>query len=292
MFLLTFILKKKGEVFCACHVGLVRSEELAYQRYVVYTQACEKRQQHAGVTDSAEHKKGAPMGLETMFGMGAITSKLNKVINWGRKYSFFPFPFVTACCGMEFMATWGSHYDIARFGAEFPRFSPRQADLLMVVGTVNHKIAPVLKRVYDQMCEPKWVVAFGACASSGGFYRNYATVQGIDRVIPVDVYIAGCPPRPEAVLEGLMLLQKKVETEDVLDRSTPLLVDGHVYSESRLVHVTPPVNTRADHVVGAHEPQGVHQGLLPGMRLDGHRGHSGMYRHRVPTVSIAALPDA
>jgi len=159
---------------------------------------------------------------------------------------------------MEFMATWGSHYDVARFGAEFPRFSPRQADLLMVVGTINHKIAPILKRVYDQMCEPKWVVAFGACASSGGFYRNYATVQGIDRVIPVDVYIAGCPPRPEAVLEGLILLQKKVDTEDVLDRSTPLLVDGHVYSESRLVHVTPPVDTRAAHVVGAHEPQGVY----------------------------------
>ena len=95
------------------------------------------------------------MGLETIFGTGAITSKLNKVINWGRKYSFFPFPFVTACCGMEFMATWGSHYDVARFGAEFPRFSPRQADLLMVVGTINHKIAPILKRVYDQMCEPK-----------------------------------------------------------------------------------------------------------------------------------------
>ena len=101
------------------------------------------------------------MGLETIFGTGAISSKLNKVINWGRKYSFFPFPFVTACCGMEFIATWGSHYDVARFGAEFPRFSPRQADLLMVVGTINHKIVPILKRVYDQMCEPKWVVAFG-----------------------------------------------------------------------------------------------------------------------------------
>ena len=118
------------------------------------------------------------MGLETIFGSGFITSQLNKIINWGRKNSFFPLPFVTACCGMEFMATWGSHYDVARFGAELPRFSPRQSDLLMVVGTINHKIAPVLKRVYDQMCEPKWVIAFGACAASGGFYRNYATVQG------------------------------------------------------------------------------------------------------------------
>jgi NADH-quinone oxidoreductase subunit B len=136
----------------------------------------------------------------------------------------------------------------------------------MVVGTINHKIAPILKRVYDQMCEPKWVIAFGACAATGGFYRNYATVQGIDRIIPVDVYIAGCPPRPEAVLEGLILLQKKVETEDVLDRSTPLLVDGRRYSENRLVHVTPPVDPRAAPVVGAHERPGVHawQGFAAG----------------------------
>jgi NADH-quinone oxidoreductase subunit B len=160
---------------------------------------------------------------------------------------------------MEFMATWGSHYDVARFGAEFPRFSPRQSDLLMVVGTINHKIAPIMKRVYDQMCEPKWVIAFGACASSGGFYRNYATVQGIDRVIPVDVYIAGCPPRPEAVLEGLMLLQQKVDGEDVLDRSKPLLVDGTVYSENHLVHITPPVNTRADAVVDTHSHPARHK---------------------------------
>lgn len=202
--------------------------------------------------------KGNPVGLETIFGSGFITSQLNKIINWGRKNSFFPLPFVTACCGMEFMATWGSHYDVARFGAELPRFSPRQSDLLMVVGTINHKIAPVLKRVYDQMCEPKWVIAFGACASSGGFYRNYATVQGIDRIIPVDVYIAGCPPRPEAVLEGLMLLQKKVEGEDVLNRGAPIMVNGQPYSEAHLVHIEPPVDRRADHVVASHEGPGVH----------------------------------
>jgi hypothetical protein len=120
------------------------------------------------------------------------------------------------------------------------------------------------------MCEPKWVVAFGACAASGGFYRNYATVQGIDRVIPVDVYIAGCPPRPEAVLEGLMLLQKKVDTEDVLDRSTPLMVDGRVYSENRLVHVTPAVDTRADQVVAERTDRGVHywQGFGDEERVD------------------------
>ncbi|MCG3174007.1 MAG: NADH-quinone oxidoreductase subunit B [Myxococcota bacterium] len=138
---------------------------------------------------------------------------LQQAINWGRKHSFFQYPFVTACCGMEFMATWAPKYDIARFGAEFPRFSPRQADLLFVVGTVNHKLAPYLRRVYDQMCEPKWVISFGACASTGGFYDNYATVQGIDTIIPVDVYIPGCPPRPEAVLDSLLLLQEKVMKE-------------------------------------------------------------------------------
>lgn len=156
------------------------------------------------------------MGLETLFGESVITTRLDQVINWARKFSFFQYPFVTACCGMEFMATWAPHYDIARFGAEFPRFSPRQADLLMVVGTVSHKIAPVLKMVYDQMCEPKWVIAFGVCASSGGFYQNYATVQGIDQVIPVDVYISGCPPRPEAVLDGILKLQQKVDQDSVL----------------------------------------------------------------------------
>ena len=158
------------------------------------------------------------MGLETIFGESFITTKLDQAINWARKFSFFQYPFVTACCGMEFMSAWGSHYDIARFGAEFPRFSPRQADLLMVVGTVNHKIAPILRRVYDQMCEPKWVIAFGVCASSGGFYQNYAVVQGIDNIIPVNVYISGCPPRPEAVLDAIIKLQEKVSKESILTR--------------------------------------------------------------------------
>jgi NADH-quinone oxidoreductase subunit B len=141
---------------------------------------------------------------------GFVTSKLERVVAWGRKYSLFPYPFVTACCGMEFMAASSSHYDVERFGAGFPRFSPRQADLLMVVGTISHKMAPVLQRVYEQMCEPKWVIAFGVCTCTGGFYDNYATVQGIDTIIPVDVYIPGCPPRPEAVLDGIMKLQEKI----------------------------------------------------------------------------------
>ncbi|MBI4083218.1 MAG: NADH-quinone oxidoreductase subunit NuoB [Candidatus Lambdaproteobacteria bacterium] len=151
------------------------------------------------------------MGMKLPFAESFITSKLDDVINWSRKFSLFQYPFVTACCGMEFMAVYGAHYDGARFGSEIPRFSPRQSDVLFVVGTVNHKLAPVLKRVYEQMAEPKWVVAFGACASSGGFYQNYTAVPGIDRIIPVDVYIAGCPPRPEAVLEGIIQLQKKIQ---------------------------------------------------------------------------------
>ena len=144
-------------------------------------------------------------------GLEFTTSRLADAVAWARKFSLFTYPFVTACCGMEYMAVAGPKHDIARFGAEFPRFSPRQADLLMVIGTINLKQAPILKRVYEQMAEPKWVVAFGVCASSGGFYDNYTTVPGIDRIIPVDVYVPGCPPRPEAVLDGLMALQRKIQ---------------------------------------------------------------------------------
>src|SRR6185503_11031735 len=144
---------------------------------------------------------GFPLHLEearARMGVGAFfTGKLDEAIGWARKYSIFQYPFVTACCGMEYMATACSHYDVDRFGAGLPRFSPRQADVLFVVGTISHKMAPVLKRIYDQMTEPKWVVAFGVCTCTGGFYDNYATVQGIDTIIPVDVYIPGCPPRPE-----------------------------------------------------------------------------------------------
>jgi len=146
-------------------------------------------------------------------GPGFLTSKLEQAVGWARKYSLFVYPFVTACCGMEYMSTASGHYDMDRFGAGLPRFSPRQADMLLVVGTISHKIAPILRRVYDQMCEPKWVVAFGVCTCTGGFYDNYATVQGIDTILPVDVYIPGCPPRPEAVLDGLMKLQTKIQNQ-------------------------------------------------------------------------------
>lgn len=144
-------------------------------------------------------------------GVELATTRLEDAANWGRKNSFFTYPFVTACCGMEFMSVVGSKYDIARFGAEFPRFSPRQSDLMMIVGTITEKQGPALRRVYDQMAEPKWVIAFGVCASTGGFYQNYHAMPGADQVVPVDVYIPGCPPRPEQVLDAIILLQERVQ---------------------------------------------------------------------------------
>jgi len=149
---------------------------------------------------------------------GFVTSRLEEAIGWARKYSIFQYPFVTACCGMEYMATACAHYDIDRFGAGLPRFSPRQADVLFVVGTISQKIAPVLKRIYDQMAEPKWVVSFGVCTCTGGFYDNYATVMGIDTIMPVDIYIPGCPPRPEYVLDGLIKLQAKIQAQHATGR--------------------------------------------------------------------------
>jgi NADH-quinone oxidoreductase subunit B len=145
---------------------------------------------------------------------GFATTKVGALLNWARKYSLFQYPFVTACCGMEFMSVASPRFDLGRFGAEAPRFSPRQADLLWVVGTISQRQAPVLQRIYEQMMEPKWVLAFGTCASCGGFYDNYTTVPGIDKIIPCDVYVPGCPPRPEAVLDGLLLLQDKIARGD------------------------------------------------------------------------------
>jgi NADH-quinone oxidoreductase subunit B len=143
---------------------------------------------------------------------GAFTTRIDELVQWAQKYSLFMYPFVTACCGMEFMGVSSPRYDFSRFGSEAPRFSPRQSDLLWVVGTISQRQAPVLRRIYEQMAEPKWVLAFGTCASSGGFYDNYATVSGIDKIIPCDIYVPGCPPRPEAVLDGLMLLQDKIQS--------------------------------------------------------------------------------
>ena len=142
-----------------------------------------------------------------------IFTRVDAAINWMRKNSLWPMPMGLACCAIELMATASSRFDISRFGMEVMRFSPRQADVMIVAGTVTYKMALAVKRVWDQMPEPKWCIAMGACASSGGMYRSYAVLQGIDRLIPVDVYISGCPPRPEALIEGLMKLQEKIELE-------------------------------------------------------------------------------
>ena len=150
-------------------------------------------------------------GDEIMIADTVVLTRLDKAVAWARKFSIFPYPFATACCAMEYMSLSMTPYDIDRFGALLPRFTPRQADLLMVIGTVTVRQGPILRRVYEQMAEPKWVMAFGACASTGGFYDNYATIPGIDRIVPVDVYVPGCPPRPEAVLDALMALQRKIQ---------------------------------------------------------------------------------
>jgi len=160
----------------------------------------------------------APEGIE---GSGFFATSFDKVIGLARANSLWPLPFATSCCGIEFMATMGSHYDIARFGSERPSFSPRQADMLLVMGTIAKKMGPVLRQVYIQMAEPRWVIAIGACACSGGIFDTYSVLQGIDEIIPVDVYVPGCPPRPEAFLDGLMKLQDLVRNESLRRRNSP-----------------------------------------------------------------------
>jgi len=142
-----------------------------------------------------------------------VVSRADAVINWVRRHSVWPMPMGLACCAIELMSSGGSRFDISRFGMEVMRFSPRQSDCMIVAGTVTYKMAQVVRRIYDQMAEPKWVVAMGACASTGGMYRSYAVLQGVDRVVPVDVYISGCPPRPEALFDGMMKLQEKIRNE-------------------------------------------------------------------------------
>ena len=156
------------------------------------------------------HPAATPAPAHTPTGADFFVTRLEALVGWARKNSLWPFPFATACCGIEFMSVAAPHYDISRFGSEVMRFSPRQADLLIVAGTVTDKLAPVLRRIYDQMPEPKWVVSMGVCASSGGFYRAYHVTQGIDEIIPVDVYVPGCPPTPEELIYAIMMLQEKI----------------------------------------------------------------------------------
>jgi NADH-quinone oxidoreductase subunit B len=201
---------------------------------------------------------------------GFLLATLQGMVNWSRKNSVWPLPLGLSCCGIEFMATAASRYDMSRFGMEVARFSPRQADLLLVAGTLTYKMAQVMTRLYDQMAEPKWVIAMGACASSGGMFRSYPVVQGIDEFIPVDFYIPGCPPRPDAVLNCLMQLQKKIER----DRSYRLAVEapasapvglGGIERVDGRGEMAAPALTQADerHVEGHKPVAGVDAGPVP-----------------------------
>src|ERR1700741_1714248 len=158
-----------------------------------------------------------PVAYDSKVEGNVIITKVDEAMNWMRKNSLWPMPMGLACCAIELMAAGASRYDISRFGSEVMRFSPRQSDVMIVAGTVTYKMALAVKRIYDQMPEPKWVIAMGACASTGGMYRSYAVLQGIDNLLPVDVYVAGCPPRPEALLEGLMKLQHKIDSEHAIE---------------------------------------------------------------------------
>ncbi len=156
------------------------------------------------------------MGIEGAISTDIVlTTQLQRVVNWARRNSLWPLPFATACCGIELMATASSRYDLARFGAEVMRFSPRQSDLLIVAGRITVKMVPVLQRLYEQMAEPKWVISMGACASTGGVFDTYATIQGCDQFIPVDVYVPGCPPRPETLIEGVMAIQRIIDEDRI-----------------------------------------------------------------------------
>lgn len=158
------------------------------------------------------------MGLETQLGDNVLTTSLEKLVNWARKSSIWPVTFGLACCAIEMMASASARFDIARFGAEVFRSSPRQADLMIVAGRLSVKMAPVLRQVYDQMSEPKWVISMGACATSSGVYNNYALVHGVDQIVPVDLYLPGCPPRPEQILSGIMELQKRIDRSPLRPR--------------------------------------------------------------------------
>ncbi len=172
-----------------------------------------------GLLDLFKGKYVDPTYPGVHMGGNVVTTTLDAVVKWGRKSSLWPMPFGTACCAIEFMATAASRFDLARYGMERMASSPRQADVLICAGRVPFKLAPVLRTIWDQMMQPKWAIAMGACASSGNIFDNYSMVQGIDTIMPVDVYVPGCPPRPEGLLYGLMMLQKKIKGESIFDPS-------------------------------------------------------------------------
>ena len=201
---------------------------------------------------------------------GFATTRFDDLLNWAKKYSLFQYPFVTACCAMEFMALASPRFDMARFGAEAPRFSPRQSDLLWVVGTISQRQAPILKTVFEQMADPKYVLAFGTCASCGGFYDNYTTLAGVDKVVPVDVYVPGCPPRPEGVIDGLLLLQDKIQRGD---RSPGFVKPRNDPAQLLTLDARDPDATRAGSMrAGSVEPGELETGEL---QTDAHEGEAG-----------------
>lgn len=173
------------------------------------------------INSNSSDIKILPQGPPGVEGPGFFATSIDQVVGLARSKSLWPLPFATSCCGIEFMATMASTYDIARFGSERPSFSPRQADMLMVMGTVAKKLGPVLRQVYEQMAEPRWVISVGACACSGGVFDTYSVLQGIDKIIPVDVYVPGCPPRPEQIIDGIMKLQDLVKNESIRRRNSP-----------------------------------------------------------------------
>jgi NADH-quinone oxidoreductase subunit B len=184
-----------------------------------------------GLTDNNARVEEPQLTTVSSMSPNWVTTRLDFLVNWARKNSLWPMPFGTACCAIEYMATAASRFDIARFGMERQSFSPRQADVLICAGRLPFKLAPVIRRIWDQMPQPKWSISMGACASSGGIFDNYAMVQGIDTIIPVDVYVPGCPPRPEGLIYGIRLLQKKIEGESITDDN---LREEHLVSSSGL----------------------------------------------------------
>ena len=204
-----------------------------------------------GVTPSDGAKSAGGTSVISQISPNWITTRLDFLANWARSNSLWPMPFGTACCAIEFMATAASRFDISRFGMERLGYSPRQADLLLCAGRLPFKLAPVIRRIYDQMPQPKWVISMGACASTGGIFDTYAMTQGIDTVVPVDVYVPGCPPRPEGLLYGILLLHKKIRGETMVDKS---IREEHVLQPGGL-------RLQPEHVDELSEPFGnsVHQ---------------------------------